>query len=196
MTYETEALFGSAHAALVFAFNFSGQQFDKSAMARLASTPGKAGKGLGGLDGAAQAGMVRAELHACGELVENILIARIAPKSVICECTHACCSGKKPNHEWNNAIVWLTREAMAQVAGSLSHYHLRRGIIERYFGVKHNIAELAEICDVSRNTVAAHQQKLLRWLKGENKQHMSGIEAQCWARVEMALDAAGMIGKQ
>lgn len=193
MIIEEEALFSSAHAALVFAFHFSGQQFDKSAMARLASTPGRAGKGLGGLDGAAQAGMIRAELHALGELVENVLIARIAPHSVICECTRACCSGRTPNAEWVNAITWLTREAMAQVAGSLSHYRLRRGIIEKYFGVKHNIADLAEICDVNRHTVTAHQTKLLKWLKGDTGAPMSGLEAQAWARIEIALEHAEMI---
>lgn len=195
MTYENEALFSSAHAALVFAFNFSGQQFDKSAMARLAAGPSRTGKGLGGLDGAAQAGFIRQELHGCGELVENVLIARIAPKSVICECTKSCCSGKQPNREWDDAIVWLTREAMQHLAGSLSHYRLRRGIIEKYFGVKHDIAELAGICDVSRNTVALHQQKLLKWLKGDSDRPMSGMEAQCWARFEMALEQTGMVEK-
>lgn len=195
MMYE-EALFSSAHAALTFAFNFSGQQYDKSMMARLASTPSKAGKGLGGIDGAAQAGMIRAELHACGELVENVLTARMAPKYIICECTHACCSGKKPNHEWEDAIAWLTRDAMSQVAGMLSHYRLRRGIIERHFGVKHNISELADICAVSRNTVAAHQQKILKWLKGDSRDPMTGLENVCWNRIESALLKAGMVGEK
>ena len=134
---QDEVLFSSAHAALTFALNFSGQQFGKSAVATMAAPAGGgSGKGLGGLDGSAQSGMIRAELKRCGELVEALLIARVAPRSSPCSCKHVCCSGKVPNEEYLNAISFLCKEAMPYLAGSLSHYSLRKGLIARYFGEK------------------------------------------------------------
>lgn len=58
--------FTRAHAALVFALNFASDCYDRPVMNRLADGPRAAGKGLAGLDGAAQAGMVRAEAEASG----------------------------------------------------------------------------------------------------------------------------------
>jgi len=197
MIVQDEALFSSAHAAMVFAFNFSGQQYDKSMMARMASTPGRDGKGLGGLDGAAQAGMIRAELaHLC-ELHASILIARVAPPTIPCECRHACCSGHKPNTEWVDAIIILTQLAMGELSGHLSHYLLRRGIIERYFGAKHSIGELADQCGVNRDTASAHNAKLVRWLKGQpgklGADGSIGQETRAWNAITDRLDEAGMI---
>jgi hypothetical protein len=200
MIVQDEALFSSAHAAMVFAFNFSGQQYDKSMMARMASTPGRAGKGLGGLDGAAQAGMIRAELaHLC-ELHASILIARVAPPTVPCECRHACCSGHKPNQEWVNAIQSLTQLALGELSGHLSHYALRRGIIERYFGIKHVLADLAAQCSVNPDTASAHNAKLVRWLKGMPAKGgmpaVTGAESLAWLRIGDRLQEAGMVETQ
>jgi len=200
MIVQDEALFSSAHAAMVFAFNFSGQQYDKSMMARMASTPGRAGKGLGGLDGAAQAGMIRAELaHLC-ELHASILIARVAPPTIPCECQHACCSGHRPNPEWVNAIQSLTQLAIGELSGHLSHYTLRRGIIERYFGIKHVLADLASQCAVNPDTASAHNAKLVRWLKGMPAKGgtpaVTGAEALAWLRIGDRLQEAGMVETQ
>lgn len=192
MTDQNESLFSCAHAALTFAFNYSGQQFDKSAMARLASSPSGPGKGLGGLDGAGQAGIVRAELHRCGELIENLLIARVAPKYSICECRSPCCSGMVPNQERSAAINALCTEAMQYVAGGLSHYRLRRGIIERYFGEKIKVSDLASLCGVSEKTVFNHNEKITKWLKGVSRD-VPGAEARAWHEFEEVLKLAGLI---
>ncbi|MFZ6773047.1 DNA-binding protein [Undibacterium sp. SXout7W] len=190
---QEEALFSSAHAALTFALNFSGQQFGKSAVAALAAPAGGgSGKGLGGLDGAAQAGMIRQELKSCGPLVEALLIARVAPRSKDCHCTHACCSGKIPNDEYTGAIALLCREAMPFVAGSLSHYALRRGVIARYFGEKVKVGELADLCGVTEKTVFNHNEKIIRWLKGENRDS-PGAEARAWVTFEETLSRSGMV---
>lgn len=197
MIVADEALFGSAHAALVFAFNFSGQQYDKSQMARLAATPGRAGKGLGGLDGAAQAGMIRAELAHLPEPLASILIARVAPHFSPCECRHACCSGQKPNQEWVGAILVLTERALSELSGHLSHYMLRRGIIEKYFGTKHNLIDLADECGVHRDTASAHNAKLMRWLKGApgkgSAAAVAGAESRAWNLISDRLIETGMV---
>jgi len=194
---EEEALFSSAHAALVFAFNFSGQQYDKSMMARMASGPTREGKGLGGLDGAAQAGMIRAELDRLDPLLMHILIARVAPPAVPCDCGRNCCAGSKPNKVWVDAILFLTERALGEMSGLLSHYLLRRGIIERCFGVKHNLADLADQCGVHRDTASAHNAKLVRWLKGAPAKGrmpaVSGAEHKAWIAVGELLQQTKMI---
>lgn len=190
-----EALFSSAHAALTFAFNFSGQQYDKSAMARLAAPPSGSGRGLGGLDGAGQSGMIRKELQEIGQLGEAVLIARIAPKTIPCYCTRPCCAGKTPNAEYENAILYLVRVAMEHLSGHLSHYQLRRAIIEKHFGRKVNVTDVAEECGVSRTTASAHHTKLSAWLRGDKWQPRdgTGLEQMAWDALTDRLRAAEMI---
>lgn len=189
---QEEALFSSAHAALTFALNFSSQQFGKSAMATLIAPAGGSGKGLGGLDGSAQAGIVRAELERCGELTQAILIAKMAPKFKVCECKHPCCSGKKPNSDYDNAIEYLCKDPMTHVAGTFSHFQVRKGLIMKFFGEKIQINELAELCNVTETTVHNHKKKIFNWLKGENRDS-PGAEFRAWREFEEKLILAGLI---
>lgn len=92
---EGDTLFDNAHGALVFAFNFSGQCYDRPAMNRLATPAAGTGKGLVGLDGAAQAGFILAEVKGMGKLAEAILTARLAPRSMPCHCRSSCCASHR-----------------------------------------------------------------------------------------------------
>jgi hypothetical protein len=140
---------------------------------------------------------IRAELAHLDELLANILIARVAPHAVPCECRHACCSGYKPNEEWVNAILVLTQRAISELSGHLSHYLLRRGIIEKFFGAKHSIADLADQCAVNRDTASAHNAKLVRWLKGMpakgSTAAITGAEGRAWIQIGERLQDAGMV---
>ena len=190
---QDEALFSSAHAALTFALNFSHQQSSKSAMsALLPPEASKGGKGLGGLDGAAQAGMIRAELKACGPVVEALLIARCAPRSTPCVCKSACCSGHRQNDEYEEAITLLCREAMSHLSGMLSHYTLRRALIEQHYGKKVQIKELADLCGVAEKTVQSHKTRIKEWLAGVSRDQQ-GAEAKAWLSLELKLELKGLI---
>lgn len=84
-----EALFKSTHDALVFAFQYAGQQSPKTpAMAY--RNPGDApigkGKGLSGLDGAAQAGMILAEVDRLPDDQHNVIVARYDRATHECKC--------------------------------------------------------------------------------------------------------------
>lgn len=164
-----EPLFKSAHAALVFAYRFTSQQYDRPLMNRMADKEARTGKGLAGLDGAGQAGLIRSEVKGLGPLYESIVIASFAPQDVTCECKRPCCAGSKVNKEWSSAIDAITTEAMQHLAGKLSHYGLRRGIVERQFGAKHKLSELAEKCGVDKDTASAHNMILAMWLTGDKK---------------------------
>lgn len=180
-------LFKSAHGALVFAFNFSGQCYDRPLMNRMATPVIGSGKGLAGLDGAAQAGMIRAEVQALGKLHEAILIARTAPRSNPCSCRSSCCSGRKPNKEWVDAVAWLADHVRnTALAGCTADYRIRRGCVEMFFGSSLTVTALADKCDVARNTAGAHFGKVRKLLKDE--------ESRAQIAVEDRLRAAGMVG--
>lgn len=166
-------------------------------MARMATPPGRSGKGLGGLDGAAQSGMIRSELKAIGQTGEAILIARTAPRTIPCDCQRLCCAGHKPNAEYENAIGYLMQVAMEHLAGHLSHYQLRRAILEKHFGAKISVTDVAEDCGVSRATASAHNTKLLSWLRGtpgkNGQPAYVGAEHRAWEALTERLRHAGMI---
>lgn len=184
--YESEPLFRSAHDALVFAFNFSMDLYDRPLMNKMADEARPPGKGLSGLDGAAQAGFVRAELHSLGVIPEALLIARIAPRSQPCDCRRACCSGQSLNPEWIGAVEVIVQHTMAALSGcGIVHYRVRRASVLRYFGERVSLTEAAEICGISKNTVTDHNQKILKVLKTD--------EAAAWGRFETRLIASGMV---
>lgn len=197
-----EPLFESAHGALVFAFNFSGQCYDRPMMNRLASPAVGSGKGLVGLDGAAQAGMIRAEVQTLGKLAEAIIIARIAPRSVPCHCRSACCAGHKPNKEWTDAISILADYVRTTaLAGCTSNGMLRREYVVRYFTRKDDrisLEALADKHDIARNTVSAHAAKVALLLGGaqpkKDKPGVPGLESAAMDAIEDRLRDIGMVG--
>lgn len=197
-----EPLFESAHGALVFAFNFSGQCYDRPMMNRLATPSFGGGKGLVGLDGAAQSGMIRAEVQSLGRLAEAILIARIAPRTTPCSCRSSCCSGHKPNKEWTDAIAYLSDYVRTTaLAGCTVNGMLRREYVVRYFSRKDervSLELLAEKHDIARNTVSAHNAKVATWLGGvpakKGKEGMPGMETAAMDAIEDRLRDIGMVG--
>lgn len=202
-TAETlEPLFDNAHGALVFAFNFSGQSFDHPLMNRLAAPAVGTGKGLVGLDGAAQAGFIRSEVQRLGRLAEAILIARIAPRTVPCSCKAMCCAGKKPNDEWTGAISYLADQVrQTALHGCTSNGVMRRAYLVRYFTPKEqriSLEELAAKYDIDRNTASAHNAKVAAWLagvpaKGE-RPAVPGMEPLARDAIEDRLREIGMVG--
>jgi hypothetical protein len=153
---------------------------------------------LSGIDGAGQAGMIRREVKMLGEFHEAIVIASFAPSSTPCSCRAACCSGAKINREWSEAIYIVTMAVMEKLTCKMSHYQLRRGIVERQFGAKQTISELAERCGVNRDTVSEHNSILTSWLTGDKKQTGPNVKVGEISRAIAAagdrLSAAGMVG--
>jgi hypothetical protein len=233
-------LFRTPQAALVFAFNYSMQQQDRPLMDRLASPAARTGKGLSGVDGAGQAGMIRRLLNAGMEIesegpisneeAERIaqdsdahradligwelkaltvferaaLVARFAPHSMPCSCGRRCCCGYTLNPEWDSAIRVLEQGAMKVLAGHLSHYLLRRKIVEKIFGEKVVLDRIAEKCGASKNTATAHHKAIKLWISGQKAQHgkggkeaiaaIDGIESSARKKIDTALTTLGFVG--
>ena len=101
-----EPLFKSTHEALVFSFNYLHQQSPRTPMTSLMRTAQiGTGKGLSGLDGAAQAGMILAEVCRLPDDQHNVIVARYG--HVLHECP--CCEQDAPSDEWRLAIDALSR---------------------------------------------------------------------------------------
>lgn len=161
-----ESLFQSTHAALTFAFNFSGQAAPPI-LYRLGNKESHGpSKGLGGCDGAAQAGMIRYEVERMGRINEAIIIARHAPRYYPCDCGRGCCSGRLRNMERANAVALLADQCRSSVLeGCSSEYEMRRAYVEIYFGEWISDAEVAEKHGKDRRTVSAHRKRVGDLLK-------------------------------
>lgn len=176
-----EPLFRSAHEALTFALNYSMQQYDRPLMNRAMSAKssgGGEGKGLSGLDGAGQAGMIRAELEKLVPLHQAVLVASVAPAQLPCECRVSCCSGWKVNPEWQEAMSALSiAAASGALSGCLSNGRLRSDLIQKLFGADVSLTALVARYDVDKNTVGAHHLKLRRWLFSDRGLHRLAYQA-------------------
>lgn len=183
---EIEPLFSSTHAALVFAFNFSHQAYDRPVMNRMADGPKRSGKGLVGLDGAGQAGMIRAAVDALGREEAMVITARFAPRRDRCACRRDCCSGWVPGREWRAATDHLTEYVLRMaLAGTVSHYRLRNGIVRRVFGDDVKLVEIAEAAGVNRDTVSDHAKRITK--------HLSGIEGRALKAIDEKLYTDGIV---
>lgn len=179
----SDPVFRSMDGALWFAFNFKHGTVKPSALAQMMSSKAHKSRGLGGLDGAGQAGMIKSEVMALGPVRSNILAARFSPNGIPCSCRAPCCQGYKPNPEWSDAIEILSGQAMtAALAGKVSNYRLRMGIVARYFGVRASLPRLAEECGVHKDTASVHNSAVGAWLGREEQLARYDIEG----RLKMA----------
>jgi hypothetical protein len=142
----TEHLFTSAHDALTFAFRFSHQASPKTPMSTLLSGLGiGSGKGLVGIDGAAQSGLI---LSAVGHLpVDQKQVLTVRYGDVPIECS--CCGAEGRSKEWMAAVDDLShridtirdlhqRDRRAIVVKVLCR---RRGEILRRVAAEYGVAE-------------------------------------------------------
>lgn len=121
-----EPLFSNTHNALVFAFNYAAQHSPNTPWMTLIKSPGDAplgsGKGLIGVDGAGQAGMILAAVCRLPDDQHNIIVAKYG--YVLHECER--CQQDAPSDEWRNAITALTDISELP----WSHRRMRREAVE------------------------------------------------------------------
>lgn len=173
MTDLDEQIFSSAHSALLFAFGYNPEQYAPSILAKMirGGVVGS-GKGLVGMDGAGQAGMVLAEIHDLGEAAEHFLAARFAPHYTDCSCRNPCCTGYRPSRTFREGIDWITEAAIGQLEDHQVNFRLRKGLVLRFFGERENMTDLSRFAGVSRDMASQHNAKLLPWLKHEEGKAM------------------------
>ena len=183
---EQEPIFTKGvHEALRFAFNFQHGNVKEPPVSILQGDS-KTGRGLGGIDGAAQAGMILAEVGQMAEERQAILAGRFTDQAIPCPCERPCCVGYTDNPKWAAAVEVLVDYILTNSGGSrISHYHLRRASVLRYFGVRRSFREVAAQCKVKPDTASAHHNLAVQCL--------SGLEKIARYEIEDRLRKAGVI---
>lgn len=197
-----EPLFQSAAQALAFAFGFNREQYDRPLIYRLMKRASPSTeKRLSGLDGAAQAAMIRRRIAKLGELYESILIGRYVPAQLDCHCGSTCCSGKKVNSEWQHAMRVVAeygeREALVNC---VTKRPLTLLLLRKLIGHKISLVDIYREAVISEKTASKHYAKLKAWFLGENKSRndqlpQAGVEQIAMLRAESVLQEAGLIGE-
>ncbi|CAB3730853.1 hypothetical protein [Paraburkholderia rhynchosiae] len=181
-----EGIFKDAKEAIVFSLNFSDQQYAKSPMALLLKHGAHgSGRGLSGLDGSGQAGMVFAEIIRLDYHESIALIARCSAKRLRCTCGSPCCSKWTPNPIWTMATSQLCDHALLAVGTGISSRAIRLASTQKFFGQKLSIQEIADYCSVSRKTAGEHHARIKEFLKD--------LEGRAWFSFTARLEDAGML---
>ena len=147
--YATEPLFKSAHAALAFAFNYSVFQYAISGMgALIKNKPGEeayigTGRGLIGLDGAAQAGFIMREVCTLHWGEKMCLIARFAPQYESNQFSLTT--------QFKAALDIMVKESR-QIQFTSECESLRLALVWKYFGLRGQMQDYADSAGISKRT--------------------------------------------
>lgn len=167
------AVFPSADFALRFIFDPERERRSRSPMALLMEPPAGEPGPLSGLDGVAETGMAKAMLE--GNLTPfqlALLACRYAPPTVKCECRMECCSGKKPNQQWRDAVRYVAGEALMHPLRGCDKANLTYTaavVAAEYGGKTEPLVRLGRRFGLSAGACTEHKQKVTEWLLGETE---------------------------
>ncbi len=179
-----DPLFRSAHQALLFAHTFADTSHAQAAAAeraialqardRYERPVGAAGRGLRGIDGAAQAGMIQdlvsRNTPPVGQLAitARFRILRSADRKAACA-----------------ALALYARKTDAVSAAVRDREAALQLLLRRHFGMKVDVGRLADREGVNRTTIWRWQADIKKWV--------AKIEYSALSRAEDALREAGVI---
>lgn len=160
----TISLFNSVEEALTFAFNYAKQQSPRNPMSSIlqGGVIGK-GKGLHGVDGAAQAGMILAKLDDLEREQRYVLTVRFGSVKIDCPC----CGQPAYTQEWLDAIAMLG--CCPEIDGV--HKAVKQAVIAKILcREKVNLTDLCKKYGVVLRTLHTQQAALKKRLqKAENQ---------------------------
>ena len=156
-----EELFKNPHDALMFAFNYSSQQYALSPMAKLMKTGIGSGKGLVALDGAAQSGIILARVEQLTALQRACIVARYAPRYEECKC---CDNKEKMTDIYREAMATLSEWAIGQYTG-MTLRNLRVAIVRSFFERGVSVIDTAKKLNVSKNKAYDQKARIHKALK-------------------------------
>lgn len=189
MKMKSAPLFQTSVAACKWAMRYAYEQYDMSPTAKIVGGCALgSGRGLFGLDGAGQAGMVLREIENLSRFDLAFIVATCAPRTFDCKCGAPCCRHWRQNPMWESSIEFICEFALARTGLEFTNLRLRRMLVEKHFGIKHKYTEIADSADVHRTT-ATKQFKLLT--KG-----LAAVEYPIWVRFDAGLEEIGMTGPE
>lgn len=163
------SLFRSVESALRFAFDPERVACNRPGISRRMSAGGGEPGALSGLNGAAQAGIIRRRIATLPHLQQSLLVARYAPALVPCGCGQPCCAKWRPNFEWQGAIRIIADHAKVEpLKGCKPEQEVLLSILAKHFGHRvESVVVVAADKGVSNGTASNHTGKVRRWLYGE-----------------------------
>ena len=164
-----DPLFDSTWAALAFAFRYSTQQYQPTPMARLMRGSIGSGKGLHGLDGAAQAGLIRGIVETLPEFERCAIIARFAID----------------RKEALAAKMVLVSPATAALGTGVYNRRMVDNLVQRFYGERCHLKDLAETHGVHANTMTE------RWAR--IKRQLTSLEHRGIDHAEAAMQGSGLV---
>lgn len=181
-------LFENTEQALIFAYNYTGQN---CITARLSLEPfPTTGKGLGGLNGAAQAGMIRREVSSAGRLIESLITAKYAPMWLPCSCGHACCSGKIENKEWAGSDPYIVIDVCKNALHGADRGTVVWCVKAYYSGIRPSATLIASHAGVHVSTITRQMKDINAYLHGTGRKE--GMDAVAYRTVDRILTDKGI----
>ena len=177
-------IFKSTHDALRFAYNFNSANFTR---ATLGIPPAPTGRGLGGLDGAGEAGNIKRVAEGISKQVTDWVWATYLPNRIPCHCGRRCCQGWEENVQWSNAVVEMAK----LVFGSG-----RILITKQYFSEKAYrmpVAEIARIESISERQAYYLLKTVVTFFRGTRKQR--GVGQVFMDALDKELRKSGIVGE-
>ena len=186
------ALFRSAYDALTFAYCFNG---DNCTTAMLGIPPQGNGRGLGGLNGAAEVGNIKRIVHGLGEVAEAYITARFTPARIPCSCHRPCCQGWTYHPEWYKSIVRMAREINQPCFAGAGRIRYRWKITAQYFlkpQERESLTSIAAQFGIHHTTAGRHFKAVVSLFRGTKRR--KGMEQTFIDAVEEQLSKAEIIG--
>jgi hypothetical protein len=184
---DEETRFRSSSAALRFYCDATPANYEMSTLADFVGPARPFGRGLGGLEGAGERGMIGSNLDTLPQLWRRILRARYTKPEIPCYCLRPCCAEFRINPAWALEVVWIGATVMVDLAPKDERSVLRQkptlreDIVSRYFGRRYHgrklsNKEMANRSKVSERSVSTFTHEISSMLRKEEKRAEEAID--------------------
>lgn len=170
----SEPLFDTPANAIMFALRFSSQQYAETPMSKLMKRSGRrsSGKGLVGIDGAGQAGMILAKLDELGELERACIIARYTDREAQCPC----CRQEVASEEYRAAITTLADWAAHTIENITDIERMRFAIVQEFYERRRSVGKTADKIGMARSTAYDNRARIFAQLTPLDSKAQGEIE--------------------
>jgi hypothetical protein len=184
--------FVSTESAVRFALNRDGSPAQPLFTKMLSEGAMRITRGWSAIDAATQAGLILCALRQIQRVKFSTLVAKSSPATLPCSCRSACCSGRKINFQWREALGELAIESHSIVDATLP---VRRALLVKIYGRGYtHLTKIAKEFNEELDTVTVQHRQLIRWLYGARGKNIEGLEPSAWREADGILRTVGIVG--
>jgi hypothetical protein len=161
----------------------------------MAGGEGRRSNRIGNVDDrAAQAGMIMTALRqGMSALQLAVLQVRCLPPDVDCHCGNPCCRGERPNWEWEEAALVVSRYAQTAWGTDLNPVLARAMVRRAYEKRPGKVGKLSKRFGVKQEVLETYDRSLRKLLRGTRE--AAGLEADAWVLAGDAMRRLGVVGE-